>query len=416
MQVGTESKQFNVLAKHTTHSGGRGDAFHDWYPYLEGYSSEFVQKVVSHYLPNASLILEPFAGVGTTPLTLNSMGIACAYCEVNPAMQRVISAKLGVACADQSQLQNLLSELDAISSSLNEKIERQKPSRELSDSYKNAFGNSNFFSDVNLQQILRFRTYIDLLEQANHQLFSILEVAAMSCLIKCSLLKRAGDLRFKTEKELAKGATNFSTALKAQIALVSSDLRNLNIQHKVTSTLASADSRYIPQLPDLADGVITSPPYLNGTNYFRNTKLELWFSKHLTTKSCLRGFRDSAITSGINDVAKSKRIEVMPFLNELIKELSINAYDMRIPKMVAGYFQDMRLVFEGLSRNIKPDGRICLDIGDSIYAGTHVQTDKLLVELAQHSGLVLIEDVTLRERRSKGGQILSQKLLIFKKL
>ena len=25
------------------------------------------------------------------------------------------------------------------------------------------------------------------------------------------------------------------------------------------------------------DGVITSPPYLNGTNYFRNTKLELWF-------------------------------------------------------------------------------------------------------------------------------------------
>ena len=46
--------------------------------------------------------------------------------------------------------------------------------------------------------------------------------------------------------------------------------------------LVCEDARKLANVPHLGvSGVITSPPYLNGTNYFRNTKIELWFLRAL---------------------------------------------------------------------------------------------------------------------------------------
>ena len=44
--------------KSATHTGGKGEVFHDWYPYLEGFSSSFVSSVFEKYLPKAKKILE----------------------------------------------------------------------------------------------------------------------------------------------------------------------------------------------------------------------------------------------------------------------------------------------------------------------------------------------------------------------
>ena len=71
------------------------------------------------------------------------------------------------------------------------------------------------------------------------------------------------------------------------------------------------------------DAIITSPPYLNGTNYFRNTKVELWFLRELSGKAGLRILRDAAITSGINDVTlrKTEKNEraITPDLTRVLK-------------------------------------------------------------------------------------------------
>ncbi|HBR2523356.1 TPA: hypothetical protein L9P96_003502 [Klebsiella pneumoniae] len=83
---------FKVTPKDVTHVGGKGEFLHDWYSYLEGYSSEFVRSILGTYIPNATSILEPFAGVGTTPLTLGFQNIKTFYCEINPAMRKVINA------------------------------------------------------------------------------------------------------------------------------------------------------------------------------------------------------------------------------------------------------------------------------------------------------------------------------------
>ena len=73
-----------------THTGGKGEVFHDWYPYLEGFSSSFVSSVFEKYLSNAKKILDPFSGIGTTPIYLTINGIKSFYCEVNPVLQHLV--------------------------------------------------------------------------------------------------------------------------------------------------------------------------------------------------------------------------------------------------------------------------------------------------------------------------------------
>ena len=162
-----------------------------------------------------------------------------------------------------------------------------------------------------------------------------------------------------------------------------------------------------------ADIVITSPPYLNGTNYFRNTKLELWFTNELSDKGSLRSFRDQVVTSGINDVTKTKGDDTLPITDDLYKKLSENSYDSRIPMMMTAYFYEMQLVFKGLQHHTKADGIICIDIGDSVYADVHIPTHKILTQIGCDLGWNLIEEVLLRNRRSKGGSELGQYLLVF---
>jgi hypothetical protein len=97
--------------------------------------------------------------------------------------------------------------------------------------------------------------------------------------------------------------------------------------------LITENARSLAQIPHLEiDAVITSPPYVNGTNYFRNTKIELWFLRCLTEKNDLTRFRAEALTAGINDVTVAKSsVESHPEVEKVVSALAKQAYDSRIP-------------------------------------------------------------------------------------
>src|SRR6185295_10318678 len=118
--------------------------------------------------------------------------------------------------------------------------------------------------------------------------------------------------------------------------------------------LIAGDARRLEALPPLGvDAVITSPPYLNGTNYFRNTKIELWFLRSLRTSADLSALRAAAITAGINDVSRGKPTSTDVEVERLVETLGQHAYDARIPKMVGSYFHDMETVLRGVSGHMR---------------------------------------------------------------
>ena len=78
------------------------EPFHRWYPFVEGYSKEFIQSIIQEMGRKDLVCLEPFSGSGTTALELQRMGIPCFSFEVNPMMYLVARVKLeGSYCIEK---------------------------------------------------------------------------------------------------------------------------------------------------------------------------------------------------------------------------------------------------------------------------------------------------------------------------
>jgi hypothetical protein len=389
---------------------------HSWFPYLEGYSPRFVQSVMQEYLPKAKRILEPFAGSGTTPIVLGQIGVECAYSEANPSMAFIIQTKLEILAMNASRRHLLSSKISNLAKQLKSRTCKAKADAGLRASYVSTFGNSVFFDDTVLENVLKLRTLADEILEEDRALGNCLVLAVLASLITSSRLKRAGDLRFKTEKELRSGTPCILQAVIDRLLTQAADIASAVELSAPANFACDTAGAMHKAVEGQWDGVITSPPYLNGTNYIRNARLELWFSRELQSKADLRRLRDRVITSGINDVdAQTDWRPITEGVERIVAELEEKAYDQRISKMVGGYFRDMHVAMTALTACLRKKGRICIDIGDSIYAGVHVPTDDLLVEVAESLDLCTVERIHLRKRISKGWQPVRQQLLVFEK-
>ena len=397
-----------------TFKGGRHEPMHDWYPWLEGYSPAFVESVIGSYCPNAKSVFDPFGGTGTTPLTASRLGKKAYFSEINPILQFLTASKvIALQLADRERTV-LAGHLLRLAETLDERIDTSCQDSQLQQTYKAAFGESEFFNDDVLADVLRCRTVIDDIGRAAPLTARFVSIAVFRALIPASRLIRRGDLRFKTEKELARGQIRLRIEIRNALETMARDIGDLSwIDHAPILLLENA--KMLNRIPALSiDAVITSPPYLNGTNYFRNTKVELWFLRCLKTRDDLARFRFGSMTAGINDVTVGKPVgEMPPGALPILKALEADAYDARIPRMVACFASEMHAILQALAVHIRKHGTIIIDIGDSSYAGVHVPTDRFIAESLDIAGFDLSDELVLRQRYSRSRMKLTQKLLVF---
>ena len=223
-------------------------------------------------------------------------------------------------------------------------------------------------------------------------------------------------MRYKTPKELERQTIPLVEGIYQNIDLIAHDIRNDVNGLETEPLLICENARLLDNLSPLSvDTVITSPPYVNGTNYFRNTKIELWFLNCLKEKEDLTKFRAASVTAGINDVTVAKvPISSHPDVQKIVSILEKEAYDSRIPRMITSYFSEITDIFRTIRTHLTPEATVAIDIGDSCYAGIHVPVDQLLSTCLQDLGFVQEDYVTLRQRKSRGGMLLKQSLLVFK--
>lgn len=394
--------------------------FQRWYPYIEGYSPDFVKSLIKNFEIADTLIYEPFAGTGTTLFAADDSGLSTVYSEVNPLLQYLIQTKTNVLRANEVQRKKLSENLKDIEKSILPKLDNFEEDKSLKESFKTVFSDSKYFSDETLSQILKLRSYIDIVKLDNELLADVLTVSVLSCLLPVSFLKKAGDVRFKTPKEIEKELKTFEEILPLKISDIAEDILNLDYSLKNKHELILSNAKNIGRVNDLKIGaIITSPPYLNGTNYFRNTKVELWFLRYLQYENDLRFFRDQALTSGINDVKKeyahANGLDISSkskLLKSTLVELNLKSYDSRIPIMAKSYFEEMYRIFSDAKQHLISKAKILIDIGDSIFCGVHINTDEILIELLSELGFKLIDNKILRKRRSRNKEILTQSLLV----
>jgi len=397
-----------------TFAGGRDQPLHEWYPYLEGYSPAFVEAVIENYCPNATSVFDPFAGTGTTPLTASRLGKKACFGEINPVLQFVIAAKVLALRLRSRDRVRLTHSLLVLADVLDKRLDDSSPDAQLRRTHDSVFGASVFFDPEVFEDVLRYRTLIDAIGREDPLVGRFLTVAVLRSLIPASRLIRRGDLRFRTDAEMAGFQPDIHGATRTALRRIARDTQ-VSSRIDETPTLLLENAKRLHLIPDVSfASVVTSPPYLNGTNYFRNTKVELWFLRCLGSRDDLARLRYSSLTCGINDVTVRKPIGRLPSSAErVVSRLEEVAYDTRIPRMVACFASEMRSILHAVADRMQEDGTIVIDIGDSAYAGVHVPTDMFIEESLDSAGFELRDQVVLRRRFSRSQIRLAQKLLVF---
>ena len=70
----------------------RRQPFYGWFKFKEGFSSNLVAFALDRYLPHPGVVLDPFAGIGTTLFAARSMGHRVLGIELMPLGPRAVEA------------------------------------------------------------------------------------------------------------------------------------------------------------------------------------------------------------------------------------------------------------------------------------------------------------------------------------
>lgn len=382
----------------------RSRPFHRWYPFVEGYSAELVERALAEPAPEG-LVFDPFGGSGTTALEAALLDRDSAFAEVNPYLAWVADVKINQArgVAGTSDATDSLRRLATKAGGPLPIVERDHPLI-AADRKRGYFPEGVAETSLGLLAMLD-----DLLSGPTRE---VARLAVATSLIPASQMIRRTDLRKRVSSDPM--PVDLRSAFAARLLDFAEDIDEFGAELAGTATCIASDIRgEWSGSPDIAV-IVTSPPYLNGTNYCRNTKLELLGLDFISSENELKDLRVASISAGINNVSSRRcAARELAGVEPIAQLLDETAYDVRIPTLVRTYFADMQTAFARIRYRVLPGARMYFDIGDSRYCGVHVPTHTLLRALAEGEGWRTLDEEVIRERRSYDGFPLTQVLLHF---
>lgn len=373
---------------------------HRWYPFVEGYSKEFIEDILEELPFTPQCAMEPFCGSGTTPVELQNHNIKCYSFEVSPFMHLLAKVKLE-RTYDETTLTYYRNKVaDSLKKPLSDI--RTLESVPFGDTVVRKDGMKKWnFHDTALDGVLdirhAIRTVVD--DDRYKNLFTI---ALSSIILQASNLLRNGKcLSYKKDwktKILSQNEIHrlFMERLDTVIA---EDVRILSSKQ---NSIFNSDICYfgdvrksIDIIPDgILDLIITSPPYLNSRDYTDIYMLELKVLQLVNSYEDLQRLRKSTLRSHV----QVKYSNTEPIDNSrLIKCLSdmknskAKSWNTEIPNMICGYFEDMLQLFSAFSRKMHQGGVIYFNVANSAYFGVEVPVDYIICDIAEDCGFKVRE-------------------------
>lgn len=406
------SAQLELDTPSVTFKNNKKRGIFNWYPYIEGFSYDFVEEILEYVITEPQFMYDPFAGTGTTVLVASQRNIKSGFSEINPLMKFIIETKINALTYYNTAIKPNLESVFI----LLENLQKHISTGFVFDNGQEILVEKGFFREDILKQCVYIKEHI-LGSNLNELVKKILLLALSAIVVKESNMIRRADLRYKRSKEFDEIENDVIGLFIKKCKAIFSDLESFQNVKFTKTEFVSEDAKQISNHYNNAfDLVVTSPPYVNGTNYFRNTKLELLLLDFIQDEDELKHFRTMAVTSGINNVSNRKQfIERLEYVRPIVEKLEKDNYDSRIPKLVEFYFSDMKVVFKNVFRTMTDSGDFFIDIGDSKFKDVHIPTDLIYEKIGKDVGLELIDKRKVRNRFSKDGTPLGQWLLHFKK-
>lgn len=385
---------------------------HRWFSLVEGYSSEFVRRIIGEQKQLPKVCCDPFGGVGTTALVCQELGIECHSIETNPFFFEVARTKLREDF-NAEKFRNLISDFELYLQTC--KHNQEYPELETQTLFKTRKSQKWIFNPPVANAIVDIIKRINVIQVKNPEYASLFKIALASQLVSVSNVFRNGKClaykqNWKESKLARKDVHNLFLNYCKEVLLI--DLRTRsNLDAPVHNFLrfSNGDSRrLIKKLVDNSiDLVVTSPPYLNSRDYTDIYRLELWILGYIERFEQERMLRSSALTSHvqikIGDSVYPKVAELNKFVSHL-RQMNGSLWNKNIPNMVKGYFTDMENIFIDLHPKLKKGAKLYVNVSNSAYGGKICEVDTILAKIAEKNGYVAHEIRTARYIHSSNQQ------------
>lgn len=357
---------------------------YNWFYFKEGFSRDLVMLLLDRYAGKGNLnVLDVFCGSGTTLLACKERGLDSYGFDVSPLA--VLAGRAKTQDYDSGELKRAMRELSKT------KFRRQ-------DTKAVPKNIRRFFNPHTLEDVLFFREEIN---QYKGEINDFLKLGLITSTTRCSYMHKDGAVL-----KLRKGPV--PVFRKFYIRTLRGMLRDLGrVKFRPCQTFAGeGDARNLKIDSRFIDLVITSPPYLNKTEYTSIYRVEEFLFFGGEERPDMRSY------IGLETDAEP----VFPGID--------------LPPVANAYFRDMKRVLGELRRVCRPGAVLCFVLGDGCFpnwkgrpgagrqTGLVVHCDELLPKVAEQAGLrtekiyILGRRWCTRNRTEKLGRM-EESLIVF---
>lgn len=412
MPTVSQSTKPKAMFRDPAFMGNRRAPIHRWVPWIAGFSGQFIQDAFREFLPRQTklrrpLVLDPFAGVGTTLVEALLHGYDTVGFEINPYASLAARVKLSAIELAPTKVADLIGMIRQESKLRNDhqSLQRYRPSEFVS--------RIPFFSERIEPQVLNILRLLD--TYPHRQVADLGRISLGAVLVGLSNYSYEPSLSSRpgAGKPLIEDA-DVASIVGAKLEEILADVRWLHLHQKdngnerrevYTKNFLTVNG----ELPSgSVDLMITSPPYMNNYHYIRNTRPHLFWLSFVTSPKELQRLEEDNFGKFWQTVRNADPISLTcehHGLKTLIAELreirtEAGAYGGEgWANYVTTYFNDCNRFVQILRRVLRRGGAGVVVIGNSIIQGLNIATDRVLADIAEANGLCLERIVPLREKR-----------------
>ena len=306
---------------------------HRWTNWIAGFSGEFAHDVINQYVPaptEDSLVVDPFAGVGTTLVEAYRQGINSVGFEINPFAALVCQVKLAAPKIHIPTLQEAVVRYDRLMDSVDNSngngadFAHHSPRTSYPQGFKSRVP---FFSPKVERKVLHTLDFIADLDPLTKDIF---RVALASVLVELS--------NYSYEPSLgSRAAAGKETILDAPVGHVVGrklkqmveDISELQAQTSMHRRNVAArlhpvsffDAEQYLEAGSI-DLIVTSPPYMNNYHYVRNTRPQLFWTNLVTSSADLKELEEQNFGKYWQTVRAQQPVNMDFSLPELEQEVA----------------------------------------------------------------------------------------------
>jgi len=358
---------------------------------IHSYTAKFIPHMpryfILKYTQPGDIILDPFAGSGTTLLEAILLNRKAIGIDINPLARLISNVKS--TPIDPEKLKESLSKLIALI----------KSKRKIN--YNLDFKNRDYwFSKKSVRELNRIAFFIEKLNKnkaIDRNTYNFFRLCLSSIIRKSSYAdpqnpKTYCSPRMKKKREegyVFEPIKYFTETLFINYSHMSAINKKIS-KKDFLGFIKTNDARKIklPKSIKKVDLIVTSPPYANAQEYFRNIKLELLWLKELTNERIIKLDKDQI--GGENHASKNYKnlhLTGIKEIDRLIKK--IYHINKKSSYIVFKYFINMEKVIEEVDRVLKNKGHFIIIVGNNTVRGIKIPIHSTLIKIALNKGFKL---------------------------